>query len=105
VVKVEVGDCDRVEVGPLATCPQERENARAAVEQELTRALDEVAGLGATRVRPGRRRADYRDLHGRMFAGLQAESLSLSLTSMVAPASVDLLELSGSLSLALLLPR
>src|SRR5262249_45363498 len=115
VVEVEVRDRDRVEVGPPARNAKRREDAGAAVEQEPSRALDQVAGLGAAGVRPRGRGADDGDLHGRMLAGREAfvapgSALrfgggAATLEPMVVPGNTRLsIELTGSLALALLLP-
>jgi hypothetical protein len=64
VVEVEVRDRDRVDARPRLPLPEARQDARAAVEQEASRTLDKVPGLSAAGVRPGRRAADDRELHG-----------------------------------------
>ncbi len=54
VVEVEVRDDDGVEPRPPFGLPQAREHSGPAVEEDACAAgLDEVAGLGAARVRPG----------------------------------------------------
>src|SRR5262249_12342802 len=47
-----------------------------AVEEEPPRAFDQVPGLRAAGVRPGRGGADHGDLHALMFAGKGAANVS-----------------------------
>ena len=69
VVEVEVRDHDRVDARPRLEPAQARQHSRPAVEQEPPAVLlDEVARLGAARVGPGGRAADYVDAHGPILA-------------------------------------
>src|SRR5207302_7604266 len=69
VVEVEVRDDDRVESRPRLLPPQAGQHARAAVEQKPPAVLlDEIARLGAARIRPGRRAAHYVNLHPLILA-------------------------------------
>ena len=64
MVEVEVGDRDRVDVGPLGVLTQPPEHARPAVEQDAAPVgLEHVAGVCATGVRPRRRGADDGQAH------------------------------------------
>ena len=66
MIQMEVGDRDRVDGRPGLALAQLREDTGPAVEQQP--ALHEVAGTGAARVRPGRRRADDVELHRHILA-------------------------------------
>jgi hypothetical protein len=64
VIKMEVRDDDRVDARPAFLLAQARQDAWTAIEQRATRALDEISGLRAARIRPGRGATDDRQLHG-----------------------------------------
>src|SRR5262249_823838 len=71
VVEMKVGDDDRVDPRPRLEPAQARQHTRPAVEQEPPAVLlDEVARLGAARVGPGRRAADYVDAHLPILAAI-----------------------------------
>ena len=64
VVEVEMRNSDRVDCGPRLRLAESPEHARPAVEQETAPvALDDVPGVGASRVRPGRGRPDDDEAH------------------------------------------
>ena len=64
VVEVKVRDRDRVDGRPRLAFAQPTEHAGAAVEEEaLAFRLDDVAGVRAARVRPGRGRPDDDEAH------------------------------------------
>ncbi len=66
VIKVPVRDRDRIELGPTApVLAQPAQHPGAAVEQKRPPALDEIARMGAARVRPGRAAAHDGELHSR----------------------------------------
>ena len=68
MVEVEVRDRDRVDVRPALALAQSREDSRAAVEEEAASGLlDEVAGMRAAGVGPGRRAADDGQVHRRIL--------------------------------------
>ena len=64
VVEVEMRDHDRLDVGPAFLFAQARQHSRSAVQEDASRAFDEVSGLCAPGVRPGRRAPDDREPHG-----------------------------------------
>src|SRR4029079_15883292 len=63
VIEVEVCDHDRVGRRPPVTLAQPREHSGTAVEEGRASAVEEIAGLCAAGVRPGRRAADDRESH------------------------------------------
>ena len=70
VVEVEMGDHDRVRRGPRRGLAQAAEHTGPAVEQgRALIALDEIARLGAARIRPGGRATDDGELQAGKFAG------------------------------------
>ena len=75
VVEVEVRDHDRVDPRPRLGLAQARQDAGAAVEQQPARALDQVAGMGAAGVRPGRGAADDGQLHRHILADAMARKI------------------------------
>ena len=68
VIQVEVGDGDRIDARPAVGCPQPRQHARSAVEQEPAVPLHQVAGLRAARIGPRRGTADDDQFHGHIQA-------------------------------------
>src|SRR5438445_3396093 len=68
VIEVKVRDHDRVDLRPAVPRAQPREHARTAVEQNGSRSVDEVAGLRAPGVRPGRGAAHDCELHPHILA-------------------------------------
>ena len=73
VVEVPVRDGDRVQRGPGLPLAQLREHAGAAVQQQPSRALEQVAGLRAARVRPGRGAADDGQFHARILVSMASK--------------------------------
>ena len=63
MVEVEVGDYDRVHPRPALLLAEAGEHPGPAVEEDASRALDEVPGLCPARIRPGGRAPDNRELH------------------------------------------
>jgi methylmalonyl-CoA mutase, C-terminal domain len=67
VIEVPVRDRDRVEPRPRLALAELREHARAAVEQQPSRPLEQVARLGAAGIRPRRRAADDGEFHAHIL--------------------------------------
>jgi len=62
-----VRDRDRVHVRPVLALAELREDAWTAVEQEPAGAFEQVAGLRAAGVRPGRRASDDCEFHAHIL--------------------------------------
>jgi methylmalonyl-CoA mutase C-terminal domain/subunit len=75
VVEVEVRNHDRVDPWPFLGLAQAGQHAGAAVEQQPPRPFDEVAGVGAAGVRPGRRAPDDFQPHRHILADAVARKI------------------------------
>src|SRR5438132_3972035 len=73
VVEVPVRDRYRVHRGPALALAQAREDAWAAVEQQSSGPFEQVAGLRAAGVRPGRRAADDLQIHAHILDSMLAK--------------------------------
>ena len=59
---------DRVDLGPVVDLAQPRQHPRSAVEKQPPRLFEQLARVGAGRIRPGRRAPDNGELHAAILA-------------------------------------